>query len=399
MVFKTYLKLVPSYIASVIMYIVIFSVMLSMTIINTDGISAGGGDIDGFSSLVSVQDLDNTEESKALLSFLENSPNINLVELDFSRENAVQDSIYNRKTEYVLTINKGYAENVSKGNFEEILSSEVLTGTTSEMFVGNEINSYMAAVKLYIVGGYDSKTACTEAAKTVQNGIKIKNYTSQQGWNDASKPAYLFYNFIPYIMIMMILGILVPTFSSFFNDEMRGRTLCSPISPVGYMWQVIGGAFVVCFGSVLAVMTTGMIITKGTIFSVNGKWGYAILQMFIFMLFCLALSALVGILCSGKKKAANYVTSIVSNILGLGMSFLCGVFVKQSLLGEGILNVGKFFPAYWYVRGNNMIFGGDGAVFDLNQIWICIAVQALFAAVMLAAALLAAEIRKGKRSS
>ena len=81
------------------------------------------------------------------------------------------------------------------------------------------------------------------------------------------------------------------------------------------------------------------------------------------------------------------------------MSFLCGVFVKQSLLGEEILNVGKFLPAYWYVRANNMIFGGDGAVFDQKEVWVSIGIEALFAAAMLAAALLAAQIIKGKRSS
>lgn len=397
MVFKSYLKLVPSYIGPVIMYIVIFSVMLLMTIVGSDGISSGSGSVDGFSSLVSVRDLDGTEESGALLSYLENSPNIKLADIDFDRENAVQDSLYYRKAEYVLTINKGFADNLKANNFEGILSSEVLAGTSAEMFVGNEINSYMAAVKLYMTGGFDSAEACREASRTLQNGVEVKSHVSEQGWDDGSKPAYLFYNFIPYIMIMMILGILVPTFSSFFNDEMRGRTLCAPISPARYMGQIIGGAFIVCFGSTAAVMITGISITKGTLF--NGRWGYAVLQMFIFMLFCLALSALVGILCSGKKKAANYVTSIVSNILGLGMSFLCGVFVKQSLLGEEILNVGKFFPAYWYVKANNMIFGGDGAVFNQGEVWTSIAIEALYAAAVLTAALLAAQIIKGRRSS
>ena len=55
MVFKSYMRLVPSYIGSVIMYIVIFSVMLSMTIVGTDGISSGSGSIDGFSSLAAVR--------------------------------------------------------------------------------------------------------------------------------------------------------------------------------------------------------------------------------------------------------------------------------------------------------------------------------------------------------
>lgn len=400
MVFNKYLKLVPSYLNFVIMYIVIFCVMLSMVIAGSDGISSGSGSIDGFTALLSINDLDDTEESRALLSYLEGSSNVKIVDVDFSSENGVQNSLYYRKTEYVLTINKGFADSLKAGNFENILSSEVLPGSTSEVFVSNEIESYMSAVRLYMAGGFDSEKACEEAANTLKNGVEVKTFTAENGgessWNEELQPVYLFYNFIPYVMTMMLLGILIPTFTSFFNDEMRSRSLCSPISPISYMAQIITGAFIVSLGSMTAVMISGIFITKGRQF--NGMFGYALLQVFIFMLFCIAISALVGILCSGNKKKANYVTSIVSNILGLGMSFLCGVFVKQSLLGEGILNVGKFFPVYWYVRANNMIFGGDGAVFDEGRIWGAIGIQALFSAAALAAALLASAVKRGKRS-
>lgn len=401
MVFSKYLKLIPSYINFVIMYIVIFCVMLSMIITGTDGISSSSGSINGFVTLLAINDLDDTEESRALVSYLESSPNVKIAEVDFDSESAVQDSLYYRIAEYILTINKGFADNLKSGNLEGILSSNVLPGTSSEVFMSNEIESFMAAANLYMTGGFDSAKACAEAAKTLQNGVEVKAFTAEDkestDWDEELKPTYLFYNYIPYVLVMMLLGFLIPTFTSFFNDEMRGRSLCSPISPTSYMGQIIAGAFVVSLGSVIAVMISGLFITKGRLFS--GMWGYAMLQMFLFMLFCIAVSALVGILCSGNKKRANYVTSIVSNVLGLGMSFLCGVFVKQSLLGEGILNVGKFFPVYWYVRGNNMIFSGDGAVFDLGQIWTAIGIEALFAAAALTAALLAAQIIRGRKSS
>lgn len=397
MVFKAYLKLVPSYLGSVIMYMVIFGFLLTMTIVGTDGISTNSGGITSFTSPVAVNDLDNTEESKALMSYLENSSNIKLVDIDFDRENAVQDSLYNRKAEYVLTINKGFAEGLKAGNFEEILSSEVIGNSSYEAFVGNEIDSYMSAVRLYLIGGSDSLTACSEAAKTLEKGVAVSNYQQQQGWNDENKSAYLFYNYIPYIMIMMILAILVPTFSTFLNDEMRSRSLCAPISPTSYTLQIIGGAFVISLAICVSLIVTGLIITNGSLF--NEKSGYSLIQMLIFMLFSLGLSGLIGILCSSSIKTAPYITSIVSNVLGLGMAFMCGVFVKQSLLGEGVLNASKLLPAYWYVRGNNLIMGGDGAVFDKNEVIVCITVQLLFALAVLAAALLAAALKKGKRST
>ncbi|MBD5082196.1 MAG: ABC transporter permease [Ruminococcaceae bacterium] len=397
MVFKAYLKLVPSYLNQVIMYMVIFAVLLAMVVVGTDNISAGSGTLGGFASLVSVNDLDGTEESKALISYLENSPNIKLIDIDFDKESAVQDSLYNRKTEYVLTVKKGFGESLQKGEYENILSSEVIGGSSYESFVGNEIDTYMSAVRLYIIGGSDSVTACAEAAKTLENGVKVTSYQQEEGWNEENKAAYYFYNFIPYIMIMMILAILVPTFSTFLNDEMRSRSLCSPISPVRYTFQIIAGAFVISIAISLVLLVTGLIITQGRLF--NDKSVYSLIQMFIFMLFSLGVSALVGILCSSSIKNSPYVTSMVSNVLGLGMAFMCGVFVKQSLLGEGVLNASKLLPAYWYVRGNNLIMGGDGAVFDKGEVMVCITVQALFALAVFAAALLAASLKRGRRAS
>ena len=322
-VFKAYIKVIPSHLGVTVMVIVIFTILLAMTMAGSDGLNTGADSIDGFVTLVAVNDKDNTEESRIFTDFLKNSPNITMVEdIDFERENAVQDSLYYRKAEYVLTVNEGFSKVLSSPNLENgdsLLSSQVIGGSATQVFAENRINSYIAAVRLYIKGGFDAKTACVKAAETLDDGVSVSSFTGAGGWNIDNTGAYLFYNFMPYILLMMLLGILVPTF-----------------------------------------ITAGTVITGGTLFHENCF--YSLVQLFVFMLFCLALSAFVGILCSGSEKSTNYITSMVSNVLGLGMSFLCGVFVKQSLLGEAILNAAKFLPAYWYVRANNMIMGGDGQV-------------------------------------
>mgnify|MGYP001026907965 CR=1 FL=1 len=393
-VFKTYLKLIPSYLNSITMYMIIFVVLLLLSMTGSDGVSSGSG-VDRFKALVAINDLDDTAESRALAGYLEENPNITVPEIDFERENAAQDSLYYRKAEYILTIEKGYGEKLRAGKTDGSLSSEVISGSSYEMYVNSQIDSYLSTVRIYMAGGYEAEEALDKAADRT-GGIEVSSYERDNGWTDDNRGAYLFFNFMPYIMLLMVLQTLVPTFDSFMNNDVRSRTLCSPISAAAYMAQVIGGAFIVCLCIMAVLIAAGIIITGGNIFGETA--GYSFLQMFIFMLFCLALSGFVGILCSGAKKSENYVTSMVSNVLGLGMSFLCGVFVPQSLLGSNILNAGKLFPAYWYVRGNNMIMGGDGAVFDEKEIWTGIVIQALFALAVFAAALLTAVLKKGKRT-
>lgn len=392
-IFKTYLKAIPSYLSSLLLYVGIFIVLLVMTVNSKGGINGGGEDYLNFHALVSVTDKDGTEESRALMNFIEDNPNITLVETE---EDKIQDSLYYRKIEYALCINSGFGEGLRSGNTEGILSAETVGDSNYSMYMETQLSTYLDAVRLYIKGGFDSTEAGELANKRLAEGVETVSYQRENGWENENSTAYFFYNFMPYILLMMVLQALIPTFSSFMNEDLRSRTLCSPTSPVSYTVQMILGAFVVCIGILAAMYAAGAVISGGTIFS--STLPYSLLQLFVFMLFGLALAALLGVLCSDSKKKAALVASMASNVLGLGMSFLCGVFVSQSLLGEEILNVGKLLPAYWYVRANNMIYGADGAVFDSGEVMACIGVQALFAAAVFAVALVASGVKKGKRA-
>ena len=45
----------------------------------------------------------------------------------------------------------------------------------------------------------------------------------------------------------------------------------------------------------------------------------------------------------------------MSNIISLGMSFLCGVFVPMELLGDGVRKINRFLPVYWYESINTTL--------------------------------------------
>ena len=83
------------------------------------------------------------------------------------------------------------------------------------------------------------------------------------------------------------------------------------------------------------------------------------------------------------------------NVLSLGMSFLCGVFVPVSLLSEGVRSVSRFLPVYWYEQVVKII--ADNAVFSTEQfqkIWQCIGIQLLFAAAILSVGLVISKYKQ-----
>lgn len=393
-VFKAYIKLIPSFSPSILLYGVLFAFLLLMTVNSGDEMSINASDFGDFSISAAVFDEDNSPESRALVKFIEESPNVTVVEVETEK---LQDNLFYRRISYALTVNKGYGDGIRTGNTKGIMSSEVISNSTSAAFFNSMLNSYVSCVSLYLKGGYDTDTAVTEAAKQLEKGVNTKTYQRDNGWNDQNRSVFYFFNYMPYILLMMLLQILIPTFTAFMNDDLRSRTLCSPVNPVSYTIQVVTGSFMICIGVMTLLCGVGAIITGGKL--IDYLLGYSFLQLFVFMLVSLAIAVLIGVIFSGSKKSTGYISSMFSNVLGLGMAFLCGVFVPQSLLGEEILNIGKFLPAYWYIRANNLIMGADSAVYNESEILSCIGVQALFAAAIFAVALLVSGLKKGRRSN
>ncbi len=75
----------------------------------------------------------------------------------------------------------------------------------------------------------------------------------------------------------------------------------------------------------------------------------------------------------------------MTNIIALGSSFICGVFMPQSLLGDSVLAFAKFLPTYWYVKSNELIYGlSDFSFESLKPIFINMLIILGFAIVIFA---------------
>lgn len=86
----------------------------------------------------------------------------------------------------------------------------------------------------------------------------------------------------------------------------------------------------------------------------------------------------------------------IVNVISLGMSFTCGVFVSMDILGAGVKKIAHFLPVYWYELTNNTLSSTasltDSQLQSLRQAY---SIQFLFAVTFVIAAMV---IRK-KRST
>ena len=105
---------------------------------------------------------------------------------------------------------------------------------------------------------------------------------------------------------------------------------------------------------------------------------YYLLNALMMLLVALALSYLIGIVA----KNTNMLNGIV-NVLSLGMSFLCGVFVPLGYMNPSVRKVAMFLPVYWYEKANDLLTGFGSITGTVRvEVLQCIGIQFVFTAAL-----------------
>jgi ABC-2 type transport system permease protein len=107
-------------------------------------------------------------------------------------------------------------------------------------------------------------------------------------------------------------------------------------------------------------------------------------------------SAGIGFLV-GSSVRSNGAQAGAVNVIANGMSFICGVFVPQSILSRHVLDFGRFLPAYWYVKANDAISGlYRPTASSVRLIYGDVLIQLAFAAAIFAVTLLLTKERQAE---
>ena len=378
-VFNTFIKIIKSKMPVAMIYIGVF---LGIAI----PMAMSGTAADMFSQTrikVCIFDEDNTAESRSLTDFIAQRQDI--VSLENDRD-AIIDALYYEHADYVLIINKGYAEGLASGDTENIFGSYHMHYSYSAVFMGQFLNEYVSSVRAYLAGGEEISSAIknTEKALSQETEVNIASFDIAGNEDYPVRFSYYF-RYMPYVLISVLINALCPALLAVSRKDIRFRTNCSCLKPTSYTLQIFAG-------SGIFVVAVWMIFVIAGIFMYGGLYQgmawLAVLNSFIFAL----VSASIAIFISSLSPNQN-VISLLTQVIGLGMSFLCGIFVDMSLLGDGVLAAARFLPAYWYIKANNMLAGIDA--FDCAKLAEFLAIEAAFAVVL---AILTVIVRRLKYS-
>lgn len=387
-VFNTFLKVALKKIPSIITYVIIFfSVSVVIVSINTSDEAI----YESERLNITVFDNDKTDESRALIEYLSKSNDI--VEKEMTQQEITAELFY-RVTDYVLTINEGYAEKLNGGETDGLFTSLTLPMTYSTAYADSQINQYISTVNMYRAGGSTVAEAVKKAAESdVKTEITVETFGNGDGEYDAF--AYNYYRLLPYLFLTVIITGVSGVIIAVRRKILRERILCAPISNVTFTSQLVLGTVLVSFIVWLfMVVASALLIGVDVLFTTQGA--LIILNSLVFMLVVVAISVLTCTFISGDgtTNRAQTVIVMISNIVSLGMSFLSGVFVPQALMGEGIATVGRLLPAYWYVQALDNIAQMNGQKFDMTTVLSSMGIELLFAAALFSVALVVTKAKK-----
>lgn len=376
--FKHFLRLLLRNRTGLIIYGIITVIMAGMLMFvagSNTGVDNMIAEVNSYD--ISYVDNDNSVVSRGLIDYL--SQNNTVMDFSDKDETEISNMVFFYITEYHFTIPEGFGEAVESGSDENAVTYATDSGSNSYVSydMSGRINSYLNAYRDFRKLGYDEEESARRAGELVSDVASMRILADENEAESASAKEIVLFNlnqYYPYlIMGMLVLGV-GHTIMITNRKELIERSAVSPVSPVlRKMTNVIG---LIVSGIVIWACFFGFNLIYGAGTNLVREYGWVIgINSFIAMLTGCAITALL----TNFIRTTNTI-SMVTNIVGLSMSFFCGVFVPMRFLGDKVLAFAKFLPFYWTVTVNNMTSTiQSGYEFDMNAMLISFGIETLFA--------------------
>jgi len=153
------------------------------------------------------------------------------------------------------------------------------------------------------------------------------------------------------LLICIFLVGIGPCLIIFNKKLLRNRMECSSYPLLKKNIQLLSATISSAIVINLIFLLLSIIMYGGDVFTIKGA--LLILNTFCFMWVALSITFFAGLFAKNSN-----VLNMVGNVVGLGMSFLGGIFVPMEIFSSGMKTVAHFLPTYWYVQAAGVIESG-----------------------------------------
>ncbi len=368
-VFNLFFKITKSKLPSGLIYVIVFfAICFPMSQAGSSQLSFKETELK-----IAVFDEDGSAESKSLVEHIAKNNEIKDIKND---PKLILDAMYYEQIDYTLTIKKGYGERISDTDKdavkEPLFETYHLHDSYATAMMEQYLDEYVRMVRSYVAGGNDTAGAIKKTQERIDKKAEVSfaEFDSGQVKDENYPDDFSFvFRYMPYVLISVLINVLCPVLLVMRKKDQRYRMNCSSTNMKSFTGQVFAGSTVLVLAIWLLFMI-GAMVMYGGIFRGTNCW-IAVLNSFVFGL----ISAALAILIASFSPSEN-VVSMITQCVGLGMCFLCGVFVPQTMLSEGVLKAAKFLPAYWYEKVNDILSGSQSGT--MGDVWMGILIEVGF---------------------
>ena len=312
-------------------------------------------------------DLDNTELSKSLVSYLDETTSLH----DSSGSDRDDDALFYREVCCIITIPKGYSENISSSSDGGI---EIrTTGDSRYTLVEMSLARYMRVQYYYTGQGLRGEALAKAVGESVADNVEVIMKAPKD--STALSKAATYFSFASYSITACILFIICLVLTSFNDRNIFRRTAVSSMNYNKFSLMLMFCCGMYALAVWFAFTVLGVVLCGSALLSVKGLLFAAGSLVFTICILCLSF------LLSGVLHSRNAVTGIV-NVIALGSAFLCGAFIPTSMLPDAVLAFAHVLPAYWFIKGENEIAAIESlSLQNLTGVLVCFGVMLCFALV------------------
>lgn len=378
-VFKAFFKILWTKRGSIFLYTGIFmGLAIGMA-------SMGGKSVD--SSFVqekyevAIFDYDQSELSGKFVDYL--SDKTNPVEKEDDVEK-LRDQLFIRNIAAVIYVKEGYEEQLQKGNVEDLIEVTTLPGSIYNQNILNYIDQYMSTLHGYLEADMELQDAVAKTGEIMNKETEVI-FSNKKAASGKSQ-VYYYMLYIPYVFISCSFLAIGNCIMVFHNREVKNRMNISSSSLVKRNAGLWGGCVLAELILVAFFVLVAIVMYRDAMFTVSSF--YFVLNVLCNMAVCLGMTFFIGILAKSET-----ILSMVSNVVGLGCSFLGGMFVPLDIMSEGVKVVSHFIPTYWYVQALEVVEGGNMSQ-NAGEYWMALGIQLAFAAAFTAVGLGITKMRQ-----
>ena len=343
-VFSLYFKIIKKHMGQISIYLVVF-LALSILISSNSQVN----EISTFAQEKSRVALINQDEDTAIINGLKEYLGKFCEFIDIPAEQEkLQDALFYRDVENIIRIPANFSKDYMDKKSVKIDRTTVPDSSKS-IYTDMMINSYLNTAKFYIEANpgisQEDLVAMVKKDMDTETKVEIQSFGVAQKENTKLNN---YFNFLAYFFLSSLILAVSTIMLVFNNKNVKRRNLCSPIKQSQINIQLLFGNIVFTLFCWLLMLVFSFTLYGSQLFTKNAL--LFMINSLIFALTVLSISFLASIIIKNSNMQ-----SAVSNVLSLGLCFLSGVFVPQSLLSDKVLMIASFNPTYWYVKANNTI--------------------------------------------